>query len=151
MICQDLWRKFKTNVANSWTVAAVHEAIDERLLVDWEEKIMQYFDDLNEGIEALNRVPTAPDEQLHACELKRHIVENLVEKVEVDRNHKFRVTIRLHVLGILENSTENKGGTNGSSGNWPTMSGGSKSSNSGRSSLFRSGKGQIRVSAIWAI
>ena len=132
-------------------LAAVQEAIDERLLVDWEEKIMQYFDDLNEGIEALNQMPTAPEEQLHACELKRQIVENLVEKVEVDRNHQYRVTIRLHVLGILENSAENKGGGNGSSGNWPTMSGGSKSSSSGRSSSFRSSKGQIRVSAIWAI
>jgi len=132
-------------------LAAIQEAIDARVLVDWEKKIRRYFEDLKEGIEALNQMPDAPEEQLHICELKRQIIENLVEKIEVDRDRQFRVTIRLHLLEILESSIENKGGANGGSGYWPTMGGGPQSSTSGRSPFFRSSKGQIRVSAIWTM
>jgi hypothetical protein len=132
-------------------LVAIQEVIDARLLVDWEIKIRQYFDDLKEGIEALNQMPDAPKEQLHICELKRQIIENLVEKIEVDRDRQFLVTIRLHMLEILESSIENKGGANGDGGYWPTISGGPQSSTSGRSSFFRSSKGQIRVSAIWTM
>ena len=132
-------------------LVAIQEGIDARLLVDWEKKIRQYFDDLKEGIEALNQMPDTPKEQLHICELKRQIIENLVEKIQVDRDRQFLVTIRLHMLEILESSIENKGGANGDGGYWPTISGGPQSSTSGRSSFFRSSKGQIRVSAIWTM
>jgi DNA invertase Pin-like site-specific DNA recombinase len=133
-------------------LTAVDEAIDMRLLIDWEAKVMQYFGDLQEGIRALNHIPDAPDEQLHVCELKRRIIETLVEKINVDRNHQFTVTIRLHILGILESSIENNGGTtSGTGGHWPTMSGGKQSQSLGITSSFRSKKGHIRVSAIWTM
>jgi DNA invertase Pin-like site-specific DNA recombinase len=109
-------------------LTAIDEAIDMRLLIDWEAKVMQYFVDLQEGIRALNNIPDSSDEQLHASELKRHIIETLVEKINVDRNYQFTVTIRFHILGILESSIENSGGTaSGGGGHWPLMSSGKQS------------------------
>jgi hypothetical protein len=117
------------------SVTAIQEAIDARLLIDWESKVRQYFVDLREGIQALNRVPDTPAEQLRVCELKRQIIETLVEKINVDRNYQFTVTIRLHILGILENSSENTGGT-ASGGHWPMMGGGQQSPSASRTSSF---------------
>jgi DNA invertase Pin-like site-specific DNA recombinase len=131
-------------------LVAMQELVDARLLVDWESKVEQYFADLQEGIQALNHAPDMPEEQLQVCELKRQIIETLVEKIEVDRNRQFTVTIRLHILGILENSIVNSGGAAGG-GYWPTMGGGNQSQSSSRTSGTRSGRGHIRVSAIWTL
>lgn len=131
-------------------LTAMQEAVDARLLIDWEAKVQQYFVDLQEGIQALNHMPDTPDEQLHACELRRHTIETLVEKIDVDRNHQFIVTIRLHILGILENSNQNNSGSAGG-GQWPTMDSGKRSQSPGRTPSFQSTKGHIRVSAIWTM
>lgn len=131
-------------------LVAMQESVDARLLVNWESKVEQYFADLQEGIQALNHAPDMPEEQLQVCELKRQIIETLVEKIEVDRNRQFTVTIRLHILGILENSIVNSGGAAGG-GYWPTMGGGNQSQSSSRTSGSRSGRGHIRVSAIWTM
>ncbi len=131
-------------------LAAIQEAIDARLLIDWEAKVRQYFVDLQQGIQGLNHVPDTPNEQLYVCELKRQIIETLVEKIDVDRNHQFTVTIRLPILGILEKSIDDKGGV-ASGGHWPTMGGAKQAQSSGKTSSFRPSKGHIRVSAIWTM
>ncbi|MFZ5902726.1 MAG: recombinase family protein [Chloroflexota bacterium] len=133
-------------------LTAIDEAIDMRLLIDWEAKVTQYFVDLQEGIRALNNIPDSPDEQLYACELKRRIVETLVEKINVDRHHQFTVTIRLHILGILDSCIENNGGTaSGGGGHWPLTGSGKQSKPSDITSSFQSRNGHIRVSAVWTL
>ncbi len=130
---------------------AIQETVDTQLLVDWEAKVEQYLADLQEGIRALHHMPNDPDEQQKVVELKRQIVETLVEKVSVDRNHQFTVTIRLHLLGILENSTGNDGGSSGGGGQWPTGSGGNRFNPSSKTTGFKSRIGHIRVSANWSM
>lgn len=127
---------------------AIQDAVDAQLLVDWEGKVQQYLADLKEGIQALHRMPEAPAEQRRVVELKRQIIETLVEKVSVDRDHQFTVTIRLHLLGILENTTGN-GGSSSNGGQWPTGGTGNRSNPSSRTTGFKSRIGHIRVSANW--
>lgn len=127
---------------------AIQDAVDAQLLVDWEGKVQQYLADLKEGIQALHRMPEAPAEQRRVVELKRQIIETLVEKVSVDRDHQFTVTIRLHLLGILENTTGN-GGSSSNGGQWPTGGTGNRSNPSIRTTGFKSRIGHIRVSANW--
>jgi len=145
---QQLTSMFIREIELKKQLAAIQEAIDTRLLIDWEAKVRQYFVDLQEGIQALNHTPDTPNEQLHTCELKRQIIETLVKKIEVDRNHQFIVTMRLNIQGILENSNENNSGSV-SSGHWPIMGGGKQSLSSGRIPSSRSNKGNVRVSVIW--
>jgi site-specific DNA recombinase len=130
---------------------AIQETVDARLLIDWEEKVGQYLADLQVGLQALQHMPDEPDEQRKVIELKRHIVETLVEKVSVDRNHQFTVTIRLHLLGILENMSGNDGRSSDGGGQWPTGGTGNRFNSSGRATGFKSRIDHIRVSANWSI
>lgn len=130
---------------------AIQETVDARLLIDWEEKVGQYLADLQDGIRALHHMPDEPDEQRKVIELKRQIIETLVEKVSVDSNHQFTVTIRLHLLGILENMSGNDGRSSDGGGQWPTGGTGNRFNSSGRTTGFKSRIGHIRVSANWAI
>ncbi|MBI5295575.1 MAG: recombinase family protein [Chloroflexi bacterium] len=127
---------------------AIQEAVDAQLLVDWEAKVRQYLADLQEGIQALHHMPNDPDEQRKVIEMKRQIIETLVEKVSVDRDHLLTVTIRLHLLGILEKTTGN-GGVSNNGGQWPTDGNGNRFNPSGKVTGFKSRIGHIRVSANW--
>ncbi|MBK7450496.1 MAG: hypothetical protein IPJ47_14195, partial [Anaerolineales bacterium] len=67
-------------------------------------------------------------------------------KVSVDRDHQFTVTIRLHLLGILENTTGNGGTSNG----WTVNGRNWKSIKSFRqNNRIQSRIGRIRVSGYW--
>jgi site-specific DNA recombinase len=129
-------------------LSSMRQAIDERLLIDWEAKVVQFLDDLKDGIQALNDDPENDAEWLEAFELKQQIVQLLVERVTIDINRQLIVTIHLNLLGLLEDSLKN-GGNHGDSGQWP-MSGRLTQANSrSKNSFFKSRFGQVTVSAIW--
>ncbi|NOH02756.1 MAG: recombinase family protein [Chloroflexi bacterium] len=56
-------------------LSAMQKAIDERLLTDWEAKVMQFLDDLKIGIQALNTEPATDEEWLESFEIKRQTVQ----------------------------------------------------------------------------
>ena len=128
--------------------ACMREAIDARLLVDWEAKVRQYLEDLKDGIQGLNADPENEQEWLEAFELKRQVVQLLVEKVTIDINRKLTVTIRLNLFDLLRDSLGN-GGSYGGSGQWPSGDPGLSTRSGGKSTSFKSRMGQVRVTAIW--
>jgi DNA invertase Pin-like site-specific DNA recombinase len=118
-------------------------------LDQWEAHLNQYLADMQEGIEALNRTPGNFAEEREINSLKRRAIETLVEKVNVDKELQFTVTIRLNMLQILEN-TSDQGGSQSSSGGevWPNGKVGRRPNPSKRK-VNKARMGVVRVSAIW--
>lgn len=128
--------------------SSMQQAMDERLLIDWEAKIMQYLDDLRTGIQALNTEPATEEEWLETFELKRQIVQLLVERVTIDIRRQLTVTIHLNLLEILEESRK-KDSNSGNSGQWPVSDHPVKPHTHPKGSLFNGRYGHVCVSAIW--
>jgi hypothetical protein len=129
-------------------LASIRETIDARSMNDWELRVRQYLSDMQEGILGLSVTPETPDDEQTICKLKRQAIETLVEKVVVDRNRQFTVTIRLNLLSILGNASGN-GGTNGDSSHWPHGNASTDSESSGNKFALKARMGLVRVSAIW--
>lgn len=127
---------------------SMEKAIDEQLLIDWEAKVTHYLDDLKTGIQALNSEPAIEEEWLESFELKRQIVQFLVERVTIDVHRQLTVTIHLNLLEILEESRK-KDSNSGSSSQWPVSVHPAKSNTHPKRSLFGGRYGHVRVSAIW--
>lgn len=67
----------------------------------WEEHAREYFADLKVGLLELNTVPQTDEERLEQFELKRKIVNTLVEKVYIHKDRSLEVTIRLNLLQMI--------------------------------------------------
>jgi hypothetical protein len=127
----------------------LQETINVQLLENWEDKVKQYLADLQVGIQALNDIPTSPREQIEVIELRRRIIETLVEKVVVDRDLHFTVTIRINLLSIMEEGVKSDDGKGGTGGHWPSSNPGTRSFKAKRKSFQKMQMAQIRVSGIW--
>ena len=68
----------------------------------WEEHAREYFADLKVGFLELNTVPQTDEERLEQFELKRKIVNTLVEKVYIQKDRSLAVTIRLNLLQMVQ-------------------------------------------------
>ncbi len=107
---------------------SLQETINIQLLENWEDKVKQYLEDLQEGIQALNDIPATPREQIEVYELRRKIIETLVEKVVVDKDLRLIVTIRINLLSILEESMKSGDVKDESGGgHWPSSNSGTRS------------------------
>ena len=72
-------------------------------LNDWEAKVEEYFADLQAGIDELkNAAPLTEEEQHEIFQLKKQVVNTLVDRVTVNRDRELTVTLRLNLLKILE-------------------------------------------------
>jgi len=126
----------------------ISETIAPGTLENWEAHLNQYLADMREGLNALSKTPETIEDEWEIFQLKRRVIETLVEKVAVDHNRQFTVTIRVNLLQILENGS-GQSGTQGSAGHWPTSSSGNSFKLLGGKAGFKSRLGWIRVSAIW--
>ena len=96
-------------------LSTIGHAISIELLDEWDVKVKEYLQDLQVGIDALNNTVPQNDEELREVfELKKKIVDTLVEKVTIDQDRTLHVHIRLNLLSILEDDAKN-GGTTGRS------------------------------------
>lgn len=129
-------------------LAAVIEPVNTDVLDQWEVHISQYLADLQEGLSALNKVPENYTEEREIIKLKRQIIETLVEKVTVNKDLQFTVTIKLNLLQILENAS-GQGGSQGSGGYWPNGKAGRDNNTTSRKLKSRTRMGVVRVSATW--
>ena len=129
-------------------LVSIEQSVDKHLLDGWEDKVIQYLEDLKVGIQALPAEPSSDQEWLKTFELKQQIVQLLVKKVTIDIHKQLTVTIHLNLLELLEESMKN-GGSGGDSSQWPT-GGSSIKTNTPRQGLsFQSMKSHLTVSAIW--
>ena len=129
---------------------SLQETINIQLLENWEDKVKQYLEDLQEGIQALNDIPATPREQIEVYELRRKIIETLVEKVVVDKDLRLIVTIRINLLSILEESMKSGDVKDESGGgHWPSSNSGTRSLWAKKKSIQKMKMAQIRVSGVW--
>jgi DNA invertase Pin-like site-specific DNA recombinase len=128
---------------------SLQQTIDESLLTNWEGKVRQYLDDLQDGLQELNSVPETPQGQSKILDLKRRTLEMLVEKIVVDRTLQYTVTIRLDLLNLLEKDANAGGSTNPSGGNLPSDHPGKRFAFTGKKLLTGMRFGQIRITAAW--
>ncbi len=129
-------------------LSAMQKRIDERLLVDWEAKVMGFLADLQDGVRALSDLSVSEEEWLKSFDLKKHIVQLLVEKVTIDINRQLTVTIHLDLMELLEESQKNSGGS-GSSNSWPASGSPAKSDSHRKPSMFAGRSRYISISTIW--
>ncbi len=135
-------------VALKRELSSAREIIDTSVIENWEPHVRQYLADMLEGIAGLNTIPVDPQEERENQALKRQIIQTLVEKVVVDRNQKFTVTIRLNLLQILE-GVSGKDGGHGNDGHWPNENPNSYLSSPIKKPGFQARMGLVRVSGIW--
>ena len=128
---------------------SMQETIDERLLRNWEQYVRQYLADIQEGINALTVIPDEPQAQIKALELKRKTIETLVEKVVVDRNQQYLVTIRLNLLNLLDGEVPDGESGKGSGGHWLSGKRAKRLESKGKRPSTGMQMGQIKITAIW--
>lgn len=84
-------------------LSSLGQRINLNALNDWEEKFMEYLEDLRIGVEELkNAAPQNNEERHQVFLLKKQIVDTLVHRATIDRNRKIMVDIRLNLLAILD-------------------------------------------------
>lgn len=71
-------------------------------LYGWEEKAREYFADLQAGLEELNAVPQTDEGRHEQFEMKRRVVNTLVEQVTIQKNRELKVTFRLNLLALAQ-------------------------------------------------
>jgi site-specific DNA recombinase len=82
-------------------MVAYQQIVDLRLLDNWDDKVREYFRDLQEGIESLNTAPQSDEERREIFEYKRRIVLLLVEKVTISKDRELQIIFRLNLLDLL--------------------------------------------------
>ncbi|MCJ7434223.1 MAG: recombinase family protein, partial [Anaerolineales bacterium] len=82
---------YRQEVELKSVLTSIEQSVDEDLLAGWEEKVIQYLDDLRVGIQALMADASSDQEWLETFELKQQIVQLLVEKVTIDVHKQLTV------------------------------------------------------------
>jgi len=126
----------------------MQKRIDERLLIDWEAKVQEYLADLSVGIQDLSDLSVSEEEWLKTFDMKKKIVQLLVERVTIDVNRQLTVTIRLNLMELLEENLKSGGGS-GETGSWPVGGNSTKSNPTRKPSMFGGRSGCVSVSAVW--
>jgi hypothetical protein len=57
---------------------------------------------LQSGLEELNAVPQTDEERLEQFEIKRRVVNTLVEQVTILKNRELKITFRLNLLALAQ-------------------------------------------------
>jgi hypothetical protein len=127
----------------------MQKRIDERLLMDWETKVIEFLADLKDGIQELSDLSVSEEEWLESFDLKKRVVQLLVERVTIDVKRQLTVTIRLNLMELIEESLKKNDGSSGSSDSWPTSGHPAKSNSHRKPSLFGGQSGYLSVSAFW--
>lgn len=130
-------------------LSGMQQKIDERLLVDWEEKVLEFLADLQDGIQALSDLSVSEEEWLASFDLKKQIVQLLVERVTIDAHRRLTVTIHLNLMELLEKDLKKNDGGSGVPSSWPTSNPPAKSAPHRKPSLFGGKACHVSVSAIW--
>lgn len=67
-------------------LSSLGQRINLNPLNDWEEKFMEYLEDLRIGVDELKEVaPQTPEEQHDTFVLKKRVIDTLIERIEIDR------------------------------------------------------------------
>lgn len=102
---QDMDEQLADLSAQEITLKQEMEMVTDQSLLSalnqWEEHAREYFADLKVGLLELNTVPQTDEERLEQFELKRKIVNTLVEKVYIHKDRSLEVTIRLNLLQMI--------------------------------------------------
>jgi DNA invertase Pin-like site-specific DNA recombinase len=130
-------------------LSGMQKRIDERLLMDWETKVIEFLADLKDGIQELSDLSVSEEEWLESFDLKKRVVQLLVERVTIDVKRQLTVTIRLNLMELIEESLKKNDGSSGSSDSWPTSGHPAKSNSHRKPSLFGGQSGYLSVSAFW--
>lgn len=92
-------------------LSSLGHAISINALNNWEARVTEYLLDLQEGVKGLkNAVPHTDEERLEIFNLKKRIVNSLVERVTIDRERKLTVKIRLNLLDIPDTNPGQESG-----------------------------------------
>ncbi len=91
-------------------IARLGAAVDLAGLARWEEVVTGYLADLREGLAALDSTPAGEEEERARFELRRQIVEGLVERMTIGRDRELTVVFRIDVLSLLGGSDRTKEG-----------------------------------------
>lgn len=73
-------------------------------LEGWEDVAREYLADLLAGVDALDEDGATEEEQAAIFNLRREVVETLVEKVEIGRGRELVVTMKIDALALLRKS-----------------------------------------------
>jgi hypothetical protein len=102
---QDMDEQLADLSAQEITLKQEMEMVTDQSLLSalnqWEEYAREYFADLKVGLLELNTVPQTDEERLEQFELKRKIVNTLVEKVYIHKDRSLEVMIRLNLLQMV--------------------------------------------------
>lgn len=82
-------------------LTAIEQEIDTYARWDWEEKVNDYVEDLQAGIEELNNaIPKTPKEQHCIFLLKKQLVDELVAEAMIDGKRDIQVEFRAKIMDL---------------------------------------------------
>jgi hypothetical protein len=74
-------------------------------LENWEQYAREYLEDVRVGIEIIKAEPQSEEERHGFFEVKRGIVQQIVERGEIDKDRNLTVLIRLDILALIRQQT----------------------------------------------
>ena len=83
-------------------LATSQEIVNLAELGNWEQYAREYLEDVHASIEITKAVPQSEEERHGLFEIKRQIVQQLVERVEIDKDRNLTLFIRLDVLALIK-------------------------------------------------
>ena len=85
-------------------LAKLDQVYDIDGLDDWEVAVTKYLADLRLGLALVNKEPETEKEKLEQFQLRRKLVLELVEKVEIKKDREMEVVFKINVLSLLNQS-----------------------------------------------
>jgi hypothetical protein len=83
-------------------LAGIRDVTELAALDNWEDRARAYLEELRLGVEELNDASLdTEEERRRQFEIKRELVQILVNKVHVDKGKKIRAELRLDVLALV--------------------------------------------------
>ncbi len=76
--------------------------VDLSELDDWEAHAREFLEQVRVGIASLNDAPQTDEERRQIYDIKRAWFEQLVERVDIDKERNLTVTMRLDVLAFIQ-------------------------------------------------
>jgi site-specific DNA recombinase len=89
-------------------LTACQTIIDISDLNDWEAHARQFLEEVRAGIASLNDSPQTEEERRQIYEIKRMWVEQLVKRIEIDKDRNLTVTMQLDVLNFIQQTMPNE-------------------------------------------
>jgi site-specific DNA recombinase len=82
--------------------------VDISDLDDWEQQAREFLENVRVGIASLNDTPQSADERRKIFEIKRMWFNQLVARVEINKDRNLRVMMRLDVLAFIRQAVSNE-------------------------------------------